>query len=174
MLETSTVQKICEKVNHKLCENDSFNGITKVLGQQQKRRVIPVDQQISLSFLKKKTVQVFVQWVPQIAGARTAPELFLAPKDHSDLDLSIGKRSKGALWKLLAQGSTGPHSQNGTTGIPGNHLPYQTAFCCRGLNKFDKVTHEAPNLQNETWDKNGKMMKRRCFSTISSFFSELL
>lgn len=60
MLETSPFQKIREKVNHKLCENDSFNGITKVLGQQQKRRVIPVDQQIPLSFFKKKTVQVFV------------------------------------------------------------------------------------------------------------------
>ena len=41
-------------------------------------------------------------------GPKPSPELFLAPKDHSDLDLSTGKRSKGALWKLLAQGSTGP------------------------------------------------------------------
>ena len=104
---------------------------------------------------------MFRCWEPQIAGqAAAAPELFLAPKDHSDLDLSIGKRSKGALWKSLAQGSTGPVPRDGwhNRGIPGNHLPYQTAFCCRGMlaSKFDKVTHEAPNYKMKLGTKTGK------------------
>ena len=162
MLETSPFQKIREKVNHKLCENDSFNGITKVLGQQQKRRVIPVDQQIPLSFFKKKNrSSVRVNGKSKIAGAScTAPELFLAPKDHSDLDLSIGKRLKGALWKWLAQGSTGPVGWHGTGSGSLEILdtfPTKQRFVVEEcwLPNLTRSPNLAPNLQNETWDKNG-------------------